>query len=376
MNEVVQENLVGRTLSNLAGVWRDIAQSAARTVGLSASALADGDPKAIEALMRECLEARGGEVSARMRAAELGQTYLSLDGEGRRRFLETLARAFAIDQAAVEAAIADYQALEDEAPHGPAAARLRRALVPGRIRLLTQFNALPEGVKFLVDLRADLLDLKSDDPELKGLDADLRELLTSWFDVGFLDVRAITWDSPAALLEKLIAYEAVHQIQSWEDLRDRLDSDRRCYAFFHPRMPDEPLTFIEVALVTGVSRSVQALLDEQAPADDPGAADTAIFYSISNTQRGLRGISFGDYLIKQVVGTLAQELPRLKTFATLSPVPGFSAWLRDAPVAVFEAAFTEEERGGVRALGGSDDTRAALLAELDRARRFEEPLIE
>jgi malonyl-CoA decarboxylase len=152
-------------------------------------------------------------------------------------------------------------------------------------------------------------------------------LFTSWFDIGLLTLERIDWGSPAALLEKLIAYEAVHEIQSWTDLKNRLDSDRRCYAFFHPRMPGEPLIFVEVALVAGMADNIQKLLDERAPHVDPATADAAIFYSISNTQTGLRGISFGNFLIKRVVDSLSHELPNLKSFATLSPIPGFRAWL-------------------------------------------------
>jgi malonyl-CoA decarboxylase len=192
---------------------------------------------------------------------------------------------------------------------------------------LRQFNALPEGVKFLVDRRAELV-AERDDPALSGLAEDLRELLANWFDIGFLELKRITWDSPAALLEKLMAYEAVHEIRGWTDLKNRVEADRRCFAFFHPRMPDEPLIFVEVALVKGIAGDVRALLDEAAPVSDADAADTAIFYSISNCQKGLVGISFGDFLIKRVVDALTAELPRLKTFATLSPVPGFRAWLK------------------------------------------------
>jgi malonyl-CoA decarboxylase len=153
-------------------------------------------------------------------------------------------------------------------------------------------------------------------------------LLSTWFDIGFLDLRRITWGAPAALLEKLINYEAVHEIRSWEDMKNRLDSDRRCFAFFHPRMPDEPLIFVEVALVDGMADNVAVLLDEAAPLVDPAHnANTAIFYSISNAQRGLAGISFGGFLIKRVADLLASELPGLKTFATLSPIPGFRRWL-------------------------------------------------
>jgi malonyl-CoA decarboxylase len=195
------------------------------------------------------------------------------------------------------------------------------------LKLLTQFNALPEGIKFLVDLRSDVIRYAKDDPSLAPLGEDLKGLLAAWFDVGFLDLRQITWDSPASLLEKLSAYEAVHEMRDWSDLKNRLDADRRCFAFFHPRMPNEPLIFVEVALVSGLADNIQALLDVNAPAGDPRMADAAIFYSISNAQKGLAGISFGDFLIKRVVDLLSAEFPRLKTFATLSPIPGFAAWL-------------------------------------------------
>jgi malonyl-CoA decarboxylase len=349
MTEVQQENLVERTLSNLATAWRDIAQSAARTVGLS-KAPASTQPDALKRLMRDCLEARGGEVSARMRAAALGRSYLEQDAEGRKRFLSVLGHEFAVSAEAVDQAVAGYQAASTDAERLRAEGALRRALQPPRLRLLMQFNALPEGVKFLVDLRADLLALRSDDLYLQGLDRDLRELLLSWFDTGFLDLRAIDWDSPASLLEKLVAYEAVHQITSWQDLRNRLDSDRRCYALFHPRMPEEPLAFVEVALVQGMASSVQALLDEKAPKMDPQQADAAIFYSISNTQKGLKQISFGDYLIKRVVQTLSREFPRIKTFATLSPIPGFRRWLQALPEAELAAAFSPEDLAELPAL--------------------------
>ncbi|MGF1592906.1 MAG: malonyl-CoA decarboxylase [Kiloniellaceae bacterium] len=362
MTEVPQENLVGRTLSNLASAWRDIAQSAARTVGI-AKAPVSTEPDALKRLMRDCLEARGGEVSARMRAAELGRIYLEQDAEGRERFLTVLAREFAVSSEAVDAAVAGYQSALTDAERLVAEAALRRALQPPRLRLLTQFNALPEGVKFLVDLRADILALRSDDPYLKGLDDDLRELLLSWFDTGFLDLRAIDWNSPAALLEKLVAYEAVHQITSWQDLRNRLDSDRRCYALFHPRMPDEPLAFVEVALVRGMAGSIQALLDEKAPEMDPQQADAAIFYSISNTQKGLKQISFGDYLIKRVVQTLSREFPRLKIFATLSPIPGFRRWLEALPEDDLAAAFAPEDLAELPALG-KDRGLKTVIADL------------
>ena len=165
------------------------------------------------------------------------------------------------------------------------------------------------------------------DKRLQALDVEMEYMFSTWFDVGFLELRRISWDSPASLIEKLIKYEAVHDIKSWADVKNRLDSDRRCYGFFHPRLPDEPLIFVEVALMDDMADSITPLLDEAAAPADLDTATTAIFYSISNTQAGLRGVSFGDSLIKRVVETLKQEFPRLKTFATLSPIPGFRPWL-------------------------------------------------
>jgi len=171
------------------------------------------------------------------------------------------------------------------------------------------------------------LSMKRNDPGLKALERDLKELLRSLFDIGLLDLEEITWSSPAALLEKLIAYEAVHKISSWSDLKNRLDFDRRCFAFFHNKMPNEPLIFVEVALVRGMADNIHDLLNEESPVGDPLEADTAIFYSISNAQSGLAGISFGNFLIKRVVAMISSELKDLKTFATLSPIPGFRRWL-------------------------------------------------
>ena len=374
-DEQRKETFFERALGNLSSAWRDVATGAVRTVGLSSSPPSLDDPGSWQTLMAECLEARGGEVSARLRAAELGKIYLELDRERRGRFLTILASAFATKQEDVAQSIKTYQKAASDDERLEAEENLRRALVPPRVRLLTQFNALPEGVKFLTDLRADLLPLTREDPFLRGLEHDLRELLRSWFDVGFLDLRQVTWDSPASLLEKLIAYEAVHEIRSWTDLHNRLDSDRRLFALFHPRMPDEPLAFVEVALVKGMADNVQALLDESLPPVDPKSVDTAIFYSISNTQRGLRGISFGDYLIKRVVQQLAAELPRIRTFATLSPIPRFGSWLEAVDDEVLTALLSEEEQGGIRALGGTDQVREALLAILLAADWYHDPVV-
>lgn len=281
-----------------------------------------------------CLAQDGCQVTARSRAATLGTHFLHLSDLGRLRFLRLLAENdYGVEEGKVQAAIAAWQqCTAGEACAMPenkvmAEQALRQALEPRRIKLLKQFNGLQSGVKFLVDLRAEVLRLLKKNPELAPLEVDLKTLLSSWFDIGLLQMEQIGWHSSAEILEKLIAYEAVHTIKSWKDLKNRLDSDRRCFAFFHPSMPKEPLIFVEVALVKGISDSVQKLLDEEAPLEDIAKADTAIFYSISNAQMGLAGISFGNFLIKQVVHRLREEFVHLKFFSTLSPIPGFNRWL-------------------------------------------------
>ncbi|WP_137178663.1 malonyl-CoA decarboxylase [Roseomonas sp. AR75] len=332
----VSTGLLDRALRRVTSLWRDMAGSA--------SAGAEED---FAAQMRACLEARGGEVSARARAAGLAQAYLDADHAGRGDFLRALA-SFDSDPDAVRAAWEKVAAATGVAERAAAKARLRRALEPPRLRLLTQFTAIPDGVKFVVNLRADLIARMKGEPMLEALEGDFRTLLAAWFDVGFLELRAIDWSSPASLLEKLVGYEAVHRIRTWRDLKNRLDSDRRCYAFFHPRMPEEPLIFVEVALVKGLADNVQALLDEKAPLQDPRKADTAIFYSINNCQRGLDGISFGNFLIKRVVALLSAEFGNLKAFATLSPIPGFRRWLEERIAAADVALINEEEAAALR----------------------------
>jgi malonyl-CoA decarboxylase len=208
--------------------------------------------------------------------------------------------------------------------------RLREAMASPRARVIRQIGSAEEGVRFLVDVRAEVLDHIKAMPELKVLDAELAEQLSAWFEVGFLELRRLSWDAPASILEKLMAYEAVHEIHSWADLKNRLDHDRRIYAYFHPRLHDEPLVFVEVALTNDIAGNVQALLDVSAPVFDTKRARAAMFYSISSTQVGLRGISFGNFLIKRVVEDLKRDFPKLAHFSTLSPVPGFAAWLKTA----------------------------------------------
>lgn len=340
--------------------------SKVRAIVASATGLGGESPERLHARLRqqlqECAEGLGGEVSTRQRAASLAHTYLELDDAGRHAFLRMIALEFGPDPARIATAHEAYQVAVGTPQQWDAEARLRAAMRSSRIRILTQFNAIPQGVKFLVDLRADLLRFLDEDAELKALDRELEARLTAWFDVGFLELARLTWSSPAALLEKIVEYEAVHEIASWRDLKNRLDSDRRCYAFFHPRMPMEPLIFVEVALLEELADNVQKLLDENAPVFDANRATTAIFYSISNTQAGLRGVSFGNFLLKRVVDDLKRDFPRLKTFATLSPIPGLARWAARDPAAVL-AAFTPADW---KRLGeaGIDGPQSARLREM------------
>jgi malonyl-CoA decarboxylase len=202
-----------------------------------------------------------------------------------------------------------------------------------RQELFRRLNLAPGGTHVLIEMRHRVLREIQHTPRLEPIAADLGHLLTSWFNRGFLVLQRIDWHTSAIILEKLIEYEAVHQIQGWHDLRRRLERDRRCYAFFHPALPDEPIIFIEVALTSGMSEKVQPLLDPDAPVLDPESADCAMFYSITNCQEGLRGVPFGSFLIKRVVEDLSGKFPRLKHFATVSPVPGFRRWLTERAAA-------------------------------------------
>lgn len=321
-------SILDKTIRRLMPLWRDSSSGRRSLDKLSLSPDLNAlDIENLGVWMDACLSDDGGEVAARAKAAALGRSFLELNETGRIRFLSFLSENYAVDEVRVSEMIKHWQNSQGDERLSCANA-LRDALEPARMKLLTQFNELPEGIKFLVDMRADILALKKSHPELKPLEVDLKRLLSSWFDVGLLQLERITWQSSAELLEKLIAYEAVHEIQSWTDLKNRLDSDRLCFAFFHPNMPNEPLIFVEVALVNGLADNVQHLLDISAPVQDIKLADTAIFYSISNAQKGLAGISFGNFLIKRVVKLLQAEFPQLTQFSTLSPIPGFCRWLQ------------------------------------------------
>jgi malonyl-CoA decarboxylase len=279
-----------------------------------------------EQLAKSLLSQRG-EASGAVIARQLHDVLRRLAVEDRRKFQRFLATGFAPDATALRAAAQTYLSQ----PSAEAAASLAQAADPPRQELLRRMNMAAGGTSALVAMRKEIAGRLRDEPVLKLLDSDLKHLFASWFNRGFLQLRRIDWQSPAAVLERLIAYEAVHEIHGWDDLRRRLAPDRRCFAFFHPALPDDPLIFVEVALVEGLAGAVQPLLvqdgDDDAARERASRADTAIFYSISNCQDGLRGISFGNFLIKQVVEELKGELPHLVQFSTLSPVPGFRRWL-------------------------------------------------
>ncbi|HET7408965.1 MAG TPA: malonyl-CoA decarboxylase family protein [Paracoccaceae bacterium] len=280
---------------------------------------------ALEAMAAELISSKG-EASGVALATRLLGGYAGLDSDGRRAFFRHLAEAWEPDAERALAAASAYG--DDPTPERQAA--LAEALEPRRQELFRRLNHAPGGTAALVRMRADLLRACRDEPDLKRIDRDFRQLLASWFNRGFLVLRPIDWQTPAAVLEKIIAYEAVHQIDSWEELRRRVvPPDRRCFAFFHPSMPDEPLIFVEVALVREIPGSIQALLAADRAGLAPAEATVAVFYSISNCQPGLAGVSFGAFLIKQVAEDLAHEIPSLSTYVTLSPVPGLMRWLKE-----------------------------------------------
>ncbi|MFL0796780.1 MAG: malonyl-CoA decarboxylase [Cellvibrionaceae bacterium] len=279
---------------------------------------------ALEALLEYCDElcTSKGEAMGTAIAHEVVGRYNHLDGDLKLAFFQRLSSDYCVDKDGVFDAAQAYN--DDPSPNHYLV--LVDAIESKRLRLFRRINMAPKGTATIVQMRKDLSRHLKQSPELKSIDVDLKHLLISWFNRGFLELKQISWHTPAHILEKLIAYEAVHEMNGWDDLRRRLADDRRCFAFFHPSLADEPLIFVQVALVKGIATSVQELLE---PNENPeiGDADTAIFYSISNCQTGLNGISFGNFLIKQVVRELQKELPQLKHFATLSPIPGFRKWL-------------------------------------------------
>lgn len=324
-----------------------------------------GAEEDIEALARALISGRG-EASGVAIARELLDRYAPLSDDDKKKFFHFLATELRPEAAGVERAARDYL---DE-PSDVTLAGLQKALDSPRLEFFRRLNLAPGATAEIVAMRCDLLRGPLDDPGLAAVDDDLRRLFYSWFNRGFLVLRRIDWHTPAAILEKIIRYEAVHEIKGWDDLRRRLDpQDRRCFAFFHPSLVDEPLVFVEVALMREMAAAIGEVLHEPEPASTAGPPTTAVFYSISNCQDGLKGISFGNFLLKQVVEELAREVPSLKSFVTLSPMPQFSKWLAQSAEDQSDGAYEDAHLAGevMRQTGWPEkideaEVRPALMA--------------
>ena len=305
-----------------------------------------------------------GEASQTVLAQEIIRAYTGMNSAERRKFFEMLCRNFGPDEAAIVRAAAAYK----RTPDAGSLAALSAAVEAPRQELLRRINTAAHGTETLVAMRGHVLESAANGGDFQPLDADLKHLFRSWFNRGFLRMERITWHTSALTLEKLMAYESVHEINGWPDLRRRLEADRRCFAFFHPALTDEPIIFVEVALTKGLTGDLAPLLDIRAPVLAPEQADTAIFYSISNCLKGLRGIAFGNFLIKQVVTDLATEFANIKTYGTLSPLPNLARALQNQD----EQGFTRERLSRLLgdysrelgAAGGSRDPVEAFLAML------------
>ncbi|MET0172498.1 MAG: malonyl-CoA decarboxylase [Agrobacterium vaccinii] len=335
-----------------------------RKLLFSGSRVADVAANADTETLCEMLLSSRGEASGMALAAEILDRWSRLDTDGARQFFVLLSEKFGPDTAKLEQAIETYRKEQSSA----AVIGLHQAAEPRRQELLRRLNQAPSGTARLVRMREQLLRLKEKEKGFQALDADFTHLFSSWFNRGFLSLRPIEWSTQANILEKIIAYEAVHEIAGWEELRRRLaPSDRRCFAFFHPRLADEPLVFVEVALTRAVPANIHDVLDETREQIAADEATTAVFYSISNCQDGLRGISFGNFLIKQVVDDLKKELPGLTNFVTLSPVPGFARWLSAIRTAEDDPALSAEDRATLSAMdkpSWSDD--AEVVTKIER----------
>jgi malonyl-CoA decarboxylase len=289
-----------------------------------------------------------GEASGVALAQEILARYAEMTTGPRIAFFELLGRTFGHDQPRIDRAIAAWR----QSPTDATAADLHAASEPRRLELFRRLNLAPGGTAALVRMREQLLDAMDHREDLAVVDNDFVHLFSSWFNRGFLVLRRIDWSTSASILEKIIRYEAVHEIRDWADLRRRIDPpDRRCYAFFHPALVDEPLIFVEVALTRAIPGAIAPILSDRRDPVEPKRATTAVFYSITNCQRGLTGVTFGHFLIKQVVEELSRDIPSVDKFVTLSPAPNFADWLD-----------RERGRSGSAAI---DDADRAALAPLD-----------
>ena len=319
---------------------------------LKSAARKVGNDRHLRGLMIDCkrLLSERGEANSVTIARDLVARFRDLPDEQRATFFERLSRDFSPNPSAVLRSAQAYAA----EPSASNLAALTQVTEPPRQELLRRINRSPGGTSSIVAMRRALLARMSAQPELQAVEADFLHLLSSWFNPGFLRLQRVDWNSPAQLLEQIIRHEAVHEIDGWDDLRRRLQPDRRCFAFFHPQLPSEPLIFVEVALLPEMPNSIAPLIDKASEPQAPSQFKVAAFYSISNCQPGLKGVSLGNFLIKRVAEELKRELPQLKTFCTLSPVPGFARWVRaGAPCEGLSKARVERLA----------EARAVLLAE-------------
>jgi malonyl-CoA decarboxylase len=315
----------------------------------------------------EALLSGRGEASGVALARDILARYATLTIGPRIAFFEALDTTFGHDRGRIDAAVAAWK----QSPSATSAAELNRASEPRRLELFRRLNLAPGGTTALVRMREQLMDAMDHRDDLAAIDADFVHLFTSWFNRGFLVLRRIDWSTPAVILQKIIRYEAVHQIRDWDDLRRRIDlPDRRCYAFFHPALVDDPLIFVEVALTRDIPGAIAPILADKRDVVDPERATTATFYSITNCQRGLMGVSFGNFLIKQVVEEVSREFPRMSNFVTLSPAPNFAGWLKRERAADGSPVIDEEDRAALAALDQPDWWRTPETCE-----RVREPLL-
>ena len=310
------------TTSGFSGLLTSVINAGRDILARRRQATAQAPSEDLLTKCRQLLHHRG-EASGLALACEVMADYQALDLPNKIIFFEALARDFGSDSDAILAAADRYKA----DPSSQNLADLSRVTEASRVKLFRRMNMAPNATPLLVKMRGTLLSLLSEHSDLKPVDTDLKHQFVSWFNRGFLELRVIDWNSPAAVLEKIIEYESVHAIQGWDDLRSRLRDNRMCFAFFHPAMPDDPLVFVEVALTAGVPSAIAPLIDKTAEPTDERAVDTVVFYSISNCHPGLAGVSFGNFLIKQVVEEVGKRYPKTKRYVTLSPVPGFCRWL-------------------------------------------------
>ncbi|GAA6182690.1 malonyl-CoA decarboxylase [Shimia sp. NS0008-38b] len=353
---MAQQSFLSEILARVAGTGRSRteapADASAKLISLCHSLIGDRSEAAGLMISRQILD-----------------MYAASKSDEHAAFFSAVSQEFGPDKDALRAAISSWK------PGNIDAARaLHFAAEPRTQELIRTINRVPGATAELVAMRADLLTHARQDPKLRGLDADFQHLFASWFNRGFLEMRQIDWSTPAQILEKIITYEAVHEIADWDDLRQRVgDPDRMLFAFFHPAMPDDPLIFVEVALLSEIPNAIGPILAADREQTDPDTATVATFYSISNCHSGLRGVSFGNFLIKQVVAELQKLRPNLKTFVTLSPVPGLRTWVARS-LEDDDPLLSGTERAALSALGegeGPEDTIAASIAArfLTRAKR-------